>query len=149
MQDSMQQTLSPVESTNIFKANVLGSDINAFTEPLGSFIPAIDTPSIVTSPPYSCNKPIGTGRPRRASMALNQAYNASKAVPSPIVSARTLKCSIHGQGCDGVSVAETWKTQHAMQTNGFRELYPVIHGVGGRFMVDWMKLVKEEIAITG
>jgi hypothetical protein len=93
-----------------------------------------------TSPPYSRNKPIGTGRPRRASMALNQAYNAA----NESVSVRQPVCVVHGEGCDGVTVTETWKTQHAKETYGFRDLYPIIHGAGDRIMVDWAILLEAE-----
>jgi hypothetical protein len=92
------------------------------------------------SPPYSRNKPIGTGRPRRASIALNQAYNAA----NQAVSVRQPVCIIHGEECDGVTVTETWKTQHAKETTGFRDLYPVIFGAGDRVIVDWAALLAEE-----
>ncbi|KAF1920942.1 hypothetical protein BDU57DRAFT_534663 [Ampelomyces quisqualis] len=175
------------------------------------------SPSTVESPPYSRNKPIGTGRPRRASMAMNQAYNASissatsappplfpaltqtsdasmlsaaaAAAPPPTTAqhrltapstlathqqsgqnfnravdrhsrnyshatppaeaastARPAKCPLHGEDCDGVSTTETWRTQHARNTNGLRENYPVILGDGDRVMVDWKRILQEEKA---
>jgi hypothetical protein len=79
-------------------------------------------------------------------MALNQAYNAAKADLMP-TAVRTPKCSLHGEDCDGVSVAETWKTQHARDTSGFVEMYPVISGAEERVIVDWVKLFREEQAV--
>jgi hypothetical protein len=73
-------------------------------------------------------------------MALNQAYNAA----NQSVSVRRSVCAIHGEGCDGVTVTETWKTQHAKEMTGFRDLYPVISGAGDRVMVDWATLLEEE-----
>jgi hypothetical protein len=87
-------------------------------------------------------------------MALNEAYNAAHPPfaggveksegSSGIVHARIPKCPIHGEGCDGVTVTETWRTQHAKNTSGFRDLYPVISGAGERQMVDWFQLLKDE-----
>tara|TARA_R110002003_G_scaffold39_19_gene2555 strand:+ start:2644 stop:3876 length:1233 start_codon:yes stop_codon:yes gene_type:complete len=96
--------------------------------------------------------PIGTGRPRRASLALNQAWNARLGGDQPaqgtsaVVTAREPKCQLHGEGCDGVATTETWKTQHAVETTGFKELYPVVSGAGDRVMVDWFALLREEQA---
>ncbi|KAF2828488.1 hypothetical protein CC86DRAFT_437790 [Ophiobolus disseminans] len=107
------------------------------------------SPTHLFSPPNSRNKPIGTGRPRRASMLLNQAHNAAKQEPGlgsqGVVKARVPKCCVHGEGCDGVSVSGTWKTRLAEQTGGFSEEYAVVHGAGGRRMVDWYGLLKEEL----
>jgi len=61
------------------------------------------------------------------------------------VSARVPKCALHGEDCDGVSVAGTWKTKLAQETTGFREVYPMLAGAGGRVMVDWMGLLREEV----
>jgi hypothetical protein len=97
---------------------------------------AIGGSSEMSSPLYSRNKPVGTGRPRRASIALNQAHNAAKDTRRP--------CALHGEECDGVSVAETWKTRHAEETTGFKEPVPVVGGAGERVMVDWARLLKEE-----
>jgi hypothetical protein len=85
-------------------------------------------------------KPVGTGRPRRASLALNEAHNAAN---PPVVAPR---CPLHGDACDGVTVTETWVTQRAKEGTGFKDLYPVVEGAGGRVMVDWMKLFDEEQA---
>jgi hypothetical protein len=97
---------------------------------------AVAASSEMSSPPYSRNKPIGTGRPRRASIALNQAHNAAKDARRP--------CVLHGEECDGVSTSETWKTRNAEQTAGFVEPVPVVQGAGDRVMVDWHSLLKEE-----
>jgi hypothetical protein len=102
---------------------------------------------VAMSPPWSRNKPIGTGRPRRASMALNHAYNAANPAPGGGGAAKPApKCALHGGDCDGVSTSMTWKTQHAKETTGFRDLYPVVRGVDGREMVDWERLMMEERA---
>lgn len=80
-------------------------------------------------------------------MALNQAYNAANPVslsPKEVGSARVPKCALHGEGCDGVEVTETWRTQRAKETVGFKELFPVVEGSGDRVMVDWARLVREE-----
>jgi len=107
----------------------------------------------MASPPSSRNKPIGTGRPRRASQLLNEAHNATH--PSTyrslgsqaVVSARVPKCRIykHGKGCDGMGTSGTWKTQEARQKGGFAEMYPMLvgEGVTRREMVDWEGLVEE------
>jgi hypothetical protein len=155
--NTVQRSSSPLsdlpEGTSNVKARKRGFDLCSETNssPESATSSAYNsrnqTPTIVTSPPYSRNKPIGTGRPRRASMALNQAYNAANPVSSPkeeAVSTRMPKCALHGEGCDGVAVSETWRTQHAKETMGFKDLYPVVEGAGGRVMVDWQKLVREE-----
>ncbi|KAH3946303.1 hypothetical protein HBI56_110880 [Parastagonospora nodorum] len=99
--------------------------------------------STMVSPQYGRNEVVGSGRPRRASMALNQAYNAGR-MGEEGVGARAPKCAVHGEECDGVAVMETWKTERAQQTSGFREVYPMIEGEGARVMVDWAHLLREE-----
>lgn len=114
---------------------------------------------LALSPPYSRNKPIGTGRPRRASMALNQAYNNKKGLELPGLGVpqimvqeqqeksknRASKCVLHGDKCDGEYVAHAYRTQHATTGAGFREKVPFVEGeVGGRVMVDWERLLREE-----
>ncbi|KAH8732553.1 hypothetical protein GQ44DRAFT_821812 [Phaeosphaeriaceae sp. PMI808] len=119
-----------------------------------AFVRVVDAPrapsTVVASPPYSRNKPIGTGRPRRASMALNQAYNAANAavlgggLGEEGGNAPGRGCVLHGEECDGVTVSGTWRSQRARETSGFMDLYPVVEGDGGRRMVDWFKLLREE-----
>lgn len=121
---------------------------------MSAFIAVISRPTTpaatLTSPPHSRNKPIGTGRPRRASMALNQAHNAAKMLEKPqgsaaVVDARVAKCPIHSEECDGVTVTETWRTRHAQEKMGFAEPVPVMKGEGEeRAMVDWARLLREE-----
>ncbi|KAL5120671.1 hypothetical protein ACEQ8H_001420 [Pleosporales sp. CAS-2024a] len=132
--DRVARALTPVAGTTRFFLESPNPDTDASTEP-----PSPVPPLLIASPPYSRNKPIGTGRPRRASEALNKAYNEAKgsAVRAP-------KCAIHGEGCDGVTVTETWKSQRAKETTGFRDLYPIKKGAGDRVMVDWEQLLKEE-----
>lgn len=96
-----------------------------------------DLPTIA-APQYDRNQVLGSDRPRRASMALNQAYNFCR------MGERAPKCAIHREECDGVTVTETWKTERAQQTSGFREVYPMIEGDGARVMVDWAHLLRVE-----
>jgi hypothetical protein len=133
--DRMSRTCTPL--SDVTEGNTLLSHTRLSLDEAADTNSGIEDPA---SPPYSRNKPIGTGRPRRASMALNHAYNAA----NPLVSARTPKCALHGEECDGVTVTETWKTQRARETTGFKDLYPVVSGAGDRVMVDWMKLLAEE-----
>lgn len=83
-------------------------------------------------------------------MALNEAYNAAHPPVSggegslAVVHARIPKCAIHGEECDGVTVTETYRTQHAKNTSGFKDLYPVVNGAGERQMVDWYGLLRDE-----
>ncbi|KAF1836990.1 hypothetical protein BDW02DRAFT_545057 [Decorospora gaudefroyi] len=91
-----------------------------------------------------------TGRPRAASRALNEAYNAanptagSPSNPSPpIGTPRSPKCSIHDERCDGTTVTELHRTQQAMLGAGFVEIYPMVKGLDGRTMVDWHVLCQE------
>jgi hypothetical protein len=154
-EDRMPRAFSPlsdvVEGKPTFSATTISRGVqdlptNSFPEDLS----AIGAFSETSSPPHSRNKPIGTGRPRRASMALNQHYNAAKEGNRAVTGARLPKCALHGEECDGVSVAETWKTQHANETTGFKELYPVVEGAGDRIMVDWHQLLREEqVALWG
>jgi hypothetical protein len=127
--------LSAVEGNTTFSATNNGR-IPTHTDFGAEEASAIAASSELSSPPYSRNKPIGTGRPRRASIALNQAHNAAKDARRP--------CALHREDCDGVSTSETWKTRNAEQTAGFAEPVPVIQGAGDRVMVDWHSLLKEE-----
>jgi hypothetical protein len=127
--------LSAVQGNSTFSATNDGH-IPTPTDSDAEEASAVATSSEMSSPPYSRNRPIGTGRPRRASIALNQAHNAAKDARRP--------CALHGEECDGVSTSETWKTKNAEQTTGFAEPVPVVQGAGDRVMVDWHSLLKEE-----
>jgi hypothetical protein len=153
-EERMPRAFSPlsdvVEGNTTFSATtscgLADTATNLFPEDSSSAMSALDE---IASPPYSRNNPIGTGRPRRASMALNQAYNAAKSGSQAVVSARLPMCALHGEDCDGVSVAETWKTQHAKNTTVFKELFPVVQGASDRVMVDWHRLLREEQMAMG
>lgn len=130
-------------TTSLHSAGNIRAETNRSPEPLPSpstYHPHKSNTALPTmsSPPTSRNKPIGTGRPRRASLLLNNAYNAAN--PAPV---QATKCALHGEDCDGVYVAETWRTQRARETVGMREVVPMVRGEGGREMVDWMGLVGE------
>ena len=92
-------------------------------------------------------------------MALNQAYNNKKGLELPGLGVpqimvqeqqeksknRASKCVLHGDKCDGEYVAHAYRTQHAATGAGFREKVSFVEGeVGGRVMVDWERLVREE-----
>ncbi|KAF2653284.1 hypothetical protein K491DRAFT_718216 [Lophiostoma macrostomum CBS 122681] len=83
--------------------------------------------------------PAHVSRPRRASVLLNQAYNATH--PSRNV----LKCPLHDGACDGVSVVEPHLTEQCRLGRGFKDLYPVLQK-GDRTMIDWEKVMAEEKA---
>lgn len=105
------------------------------------------------SPSHPSHKPVGTGRPRGASLALNKAYNAANP-PTPcgskaVVSAVAPECPLHGKECDGVSVSQTWRTRRAIENAGLKEVYPMVMGLGGRQIVDWDQLYKEERGARG
>ncbi|KAF2645163.1 hypothetical protein P280DRAFT_466393 [Massarina eburnea CBS 473.64] len=110
--------------------------------------------------------PIGTNRPRRASLALaSRALNSAtnglplpaareelpallpailEASPSPAPAVPSvLKCPLHGDGCDGVTTTGLHRTERAIRGRGFKEVYPEIVE-GGRVFVDWKKLLEEE-----
>ena len=100
--------------------------------------------------PAPASKPIGTGRPRKrsmkaASLALNEAFKAALPTIEGLVAAqpRVLKCPIHGEGCDGVSVAKEHRTEEKRRRGGFKDVYPMITSQG-RTMVDWAVLMSEE-----
>lgn len=96
-----------------------------------------------------------TGRPRAHSVALNEAYNLNNpensspylfgTTEAEVESAaeRVTKCALHGDECDGFTVANLHATEHAKRTQGFKEQYPaVMHG--GRKMIHWHALLVEE-----
>ncbi|KAH7380184.1 hypothetical protein BKA66DRAFT_587485 [Pyrenochaeta sp. MPI-SDFR-AT-0127] len=67
-------------------------------------------------------------------------------VPADAISMRTSKCSIHGEGCDGVTTTNKNLTEQALEFTGFQETYPVIECADGRVMIDWQKMLGEEQA---
>ncbi|KAH7088400.1 hypothetical protein FB567DRAFT_548445 [Paraphoma chrysanthemicola] len=133
----------------------LDSETNSLAEEWASPRETAVFVETVSRPPSPRNLPVGTGRPRRASLALNHAWNArldgdqSAQGSKAVVSARLPKCTLHGEECDGVGTTETWKTQHAARTTGFKEAVPVLVGAGDRVMVDWFALLREEQAKMG
>jgi hypothetical protein len=106
-------------------------------------------------------KPLNTGRPRAASQALNEAYNAANPPGCPVftfpetaeqrTSTRSPKCAIHDETCDGKTVTQLHLTARAMRGAGFVEPFPMIKGEGEgegeevRYMVDWATLRDEEM----
>ncbi|KAF2787432.1 hypothetical protein K505DRAFT_396698 [Melanomma pulvis-pyrius CBS 109.77] len=110
-----------------------------------------------------------SGRPRKASIALNEAYNQQKllngckeaekqsdryvfgSTDSKICIGtlengqvdRVTKCAIHGEECDGKTVTNLHQTEKARRAMGFKDLYPVVESEG-RVMVDWNRIVCEE-----
>lgn len=57
-------------------------------------------------------------------------------------------CRIQGAGCDGTAVTTPHLPEHAMESNGFKEIYSAIRGYGRPFL-DWKALLKEERANWG
>ena len=99
-------------------------------------------------------KPLNTGRPRAASQALNEAYNAANPPGRPVFTfpnteQRSPKCAIHDETCDGKTVTHLHLTARAMRGAGFVEPYPMIKGEGEgeevRYMVDWAALRDDEV----
>ncbi|KAF2708201.1 hypothetical protein K504DRAFT_534839 [Pleomassaria siparia CBS 279.74] len=94
----------------------------------------------VTSPSQFAASPANpgnTGRPRKASLALNEAYNRDHPTRGET------NCTLHGEECDGVSVANQHLTAATREGRGFKDLYPTIEK-GDRVMLDWHRLVQEE-----
>jgi hypothetical protein len=119
-------------------------------------------------------KPLNTGRPRAASKALNEAYNAANpsstprlVFPSNLVPSNdrlgtstvdntntntatenpafTPRCPIHSESCNGQDVVHEHITQRARNGAGFKDLFPTVTCEDGRVMVDWAKLRDEEM----
>ncbi|CAO2647983.1 Nn.00g089050.m01.CDS01 [Neocucurbitaria sp. VM-36] len=110
-------------------------------------------------------KSFGTGRPRKASIAMNEVYNAANPPARPgaymadiersgqygryVAPARAPKCPLHGGICDGVTTTHVHRTQEAREGKGLKDLYPVLHCHDGRVMVDWARIRDEEMAKMG
>jgi hypothetical protein len=93
-----------------------------------------------------------TGRTRSdsmkaASLALNAVFNDSnkesneEGVKKP--GGSVLKCCVHGGDCDGVTVTNEHLTLQNRKARGLKEEYPMMVN-GGRTMIDWFALMKEE-----
>jgi len=139
-----------------------------------SSFPALIDP--VPSPSYIVQaekKPLNTGRPRAASKALNEAYNAANpsSTPRPVFSfpspdeqtegndtgvdadrgadtenaVFTARCPIHSESCNGQDVVHTYITERARNGAGFKDLFPTIECEDGRVMVDWARMKDEEM----
>ncbi|KAF1842043.1 uncharacterized protein K460DRAFT_294136 [Cucurbitaria berberidis CBS 394.84] len=105
---------------------------------------------------WSRDNTIGTGRPRKASMALNEAYNAANppthpriGVPPKNTKTRTPKCLLHGGDCDGKTTTHKHLTQQIRETRGFKDQYPTIKCGDGKVMIDWERIKAEEKAKLG
>ncbi|KAF9740049.1 hypothetical protein PMIN01_02684 [Paraphaeosphaeria minitans] len=93
-----------------------------------------------------------TGRNRTdsmkaASLALNAAFNGfnieSNDEGPKTTGGSVLKCCVHGDDCDGVTVTNEHLTLQNMKARGLKEEYPMMVN-GGRTMIDWYALTKEE-----
>jgi hypothetical protein len=127
-----------------------------------AFIDPVPPPSYIA---HAEKKPLNTGRPRAASKALNEAYNAANpsSTPRPIVSflvsdeqtetgnvdteipSFTARCPIHSESCNGQYVVHSHITERARNGAGFKDLFPTIQCDDGRVMVDWAKMRDEEL----
>lgn len=102
---------------------------HASTSRLGSLLAA----SEADQPHRQYSKPIGSGRPRRASVALNEHHNAGKG--------KVYGCKLHGEEYDGETVTE----EHiSARPSGMIEVFPMKVYQGNRWMVDWPRLLEEE-----
>lgn len=98
--------------------------------------------------------PVGTGRPRKSSMArasraLNETVKLEGLGSTSLLQAQAEesveRCMLHGGDCDGVTVTEEHLTAQSRRRRGFRDIYPVLEARGRR-MIDWRKIYKEETA---
>ncbi|KAI4664565.1 uncharacterized protein J4E79_002862 [Alternaria viburni] len=140
------------------------------TSSFPAFIDPVPSPSYIVQ---AEKKPINTGRPRAASKALNEAYNAANpsSTPRPIFSfpspdeqtegndtgvntdrvadtenaVFTARCPIHSESCNGQDVVHTYITERARNGAGFKDLFPTIECEDGRVMVDWARMKDEEM----
>jgi hypothetical protein len=55
------------------------------------------------------------------------------------------RCPLHSESCNGQDVVHEHMTQRARNGAGFKDLFPTIECEGGRVMVDWKKLMNEEV----
>ena len=143
--------------------------------PPASYIDHADKKPLVTGRPRAGSKSVHTGRPRAASKALNEAYNAANPSSTPrlvfpfsfvppiehtgtendnTTSATTTdaqkitfvaRCPLHSESCNGQDVVHEHMTQRARNGAGFKDLFPTVECEGGRVMVDWKKLMNEEV----
>jgi hypothetical protein len=127
-----------------------------------AFIDPVPPPSYIA---HAEKKPLNTGRPRAASKALNEAYNAANpsSTPRPIVPflasneqtetsnvdtsgpSFTARCPIHSESCNGQYVVHSHITERARNGAGFKDLFPTIQCDDGRVMVDWARMKDEEL----
>ena len=81
------------------------------------------------------------GRPRRASMLLNQNWNATRL--SSASQPKPIKCPIHDGECDGQTTTNLHLSLQTQLGRGFADLYPTIQA-RGRTMVHWDAIMREE-----
>ncbi|KAI4619748.1 hypothetical protein J4E83_005604 [Alternaria metachromatica] len=140
------------------------------TSSFPAFIDHVPSPSYIVQ---AEKKPLNTGRPRAASKALNEAYNAANpsSTPRPVFSfpspdeqtegndtgvnadrgadtenaVFTARCPIHSESCNGQDVVHTYITERARNGAGFKDLFPTIECEDGRVMVDWARMKDEEM----
>ncbi|KAF2445115.1 hypothetical protein P171DRAFT_514238 [Karstenula rhodostoma CBS 690.94] len=84
---------------------------------------------------------------KAASLALNAAFNDHNKESNEEETKKTggsvLKCSVHGDDCDGVTVTNEHLTLQNIKARGLKEEYPMVVNEG-RTMIDWFALMKEE-----
>lgn len=168
--------------TGLFGSSVFATSQHRDTTPVFTFpaprqpdtfsFPAYIDP--VPSPSYITHtdkkpKPLNTGRPRAASKALNEAYNAANPSPTPRPGFPSLshppdehteinntatdtedavftsRCPIHSESCNGHDVVHEHITERARNGAGFKDLFPTITCDDGRVMVDWARMKNEEV----
>ncbi|KAL1799735.1 hypothetical protein ACET3X_000077 [Alternaria dauci] len=136
-----------------------------------SYMGHVDKTPLVTGRSRAGSKSVHTGRPRAASKALNEAYNAANpsSTPRPVFpfsvipssedagtetdntatdaqnTTFTARCPLHSESCNGQDVVHEHMTQRARNGAGFKDLFPTIECEDGRVMVDWKKLMNEEM----
>ncbi|KAG9192927.1 hypothetical protein G6011_11661 [Alternaria panax] len=140
-------------------------------KPLVAGRPRAGSKSVHTGRPRAGSKSVHTGRPRAASKALNEAYNAANpsSTPRPVFpfsfvppvertgtgtnntttetnsTAFIARCPIHSESCNGQDVVHEHIAQRARDSAGFKDLFPTIECEDGRVMVDWKKIMAEEM----
>ena len=103
--------------------------------------------------------PLSFSRPRRATLALNAAYNLSRAqdfstggfvfgtTDSALATEEKLtvtKCAVHGENCDRDTVENWHLTESMCRSLEFKNLYPTIENKG-RKIVDWEAMYVKEL----
>lgn len=84
---------------------------------------------------------------KTASLALNAAFNDYNKEDNQEGAKKTrgsvVKCTVHDDDCDGVTVTNEHLTLQNMKSRTLKEEYPMVVNEG-RTMIDWYALMKEE-----